>query len=134
MHIPDLAPGAPTLLAALTYVTEHPGRLQQAWWLSRVTEPQADGWCGTAACIAGTVALLHGWTPKFFFEHARITSVVTKGDEQRDVDNVATELLDLDENDTYKLFDAGNTLHDLWRLGARFYPHDITVPTQLQEV
>jgi hypothetical protein len=131
MYDPDLQPGAPTLLAALTYATEHPEHHQQDTWLLRVTEP-TDNWCGTAGCLAGIIVLLHGWKPVFsgLGETSRISKNGVAISQVRDV---ATELARLDDANAGHLFDADYSLPELWRLAAEVYPDQITVPEHLPE-
>lgn len=133
MYQPDLEPGAPTLLTALTYITEHPERHDQEWWITLDVVPPTSDWCGTTACVAGTVALLHGWAPKPMEPGESMISYVMRDGEERSVRHVAQNLLRLKLDESEKLFFARNTLKELWYLGAQLFPGEITVPTQFQE-
>lgn len=76
--------------AAIAYIEAHPEEHKQEIWFQR-------GGCGTAACLAGVVALLDGWTPVWTGGEARD---VEKDGDRRYVGNVATDLLRLgDESD-----------------------------------
>lgn len=44
--------------AAIAYIEANPTEWKQDTWFYR-----GDGGCGTAACLAGTIAILDGWTP-----------------------------------------------------------------------
>jgi hypothetical protein len=44
--------------AAIAHIEAKPQEWNQEHWFSK-----GDGGCGTAACLAGTIALLDGWVP-----------------------------------------------------------------------
>jgi len=51
---------------AIKIIETQPGTWRQWGWISRYVENNGqEGWCGTAACVAGHIALLAGWTPKW---------------------------------------------------------------------
>lgn len=96
---------------ALKWIDENPNLHDQRIWFE-----QAE--CGTACCLAGTVAMLNGWQPVFGTEGVdqRVTGVVTDGTLYRPVQEVAQELLRIDRYDANHLFCSGNTVERLKRL------------------
>lgn len=105
--------------AALAHIEAHPKEWDQRFWIRR-TE------CGTACCLAGTVALLAGWTPSGwnggldYLTDTEITSRVRRVkdgiEQERRVEDVAAELLGVDGDGRDSLFHFGNNLADLKRI------------------
>jgi len=100
-----------------------PSEWSQASWLSEREGVAAGGWCGTACCIAGKVALDAGWKPILHtFDDGSTslssdTRVVKEIDGQlvtRDVAAVAREVLQLTGDDD--LFSGSNGLDDVIRI------------------
>lgn len=117
--------------AAIAEIEAHPERHDQRYWFYR-----EDGGCGTAACLAGTIALQAGWSPTAWEERysgndelSFATARAIKDGEVRDVDDVAMDLLGCerspeypdgaitdDEWDTEALFASVNTLEEIKRM------------------
>jgi hypothetical protein len=107
---------------AIAYIEAHPERHNQRSWFRR--RP-----CGTTACLAGTVAMLAGWTP-IWRDHA--ASFVMKDDKAGYVAHVACELLDVgsDSDERFYLFmdaddlDDIKTFRDEYVAGIWVYPQE----------
>lgn len=79
---------------AIAYIEAHPEEHDQAAWLER--------WdCGTVACLAGHVALLASGTPS-------CSGWVLMDGEERHVEDVAREVLDLTEEQADRFFYSTN--------------------------
>jgi len=106
--------------AALAHIEANPEQHEQRWWFSR-----AQG-CGTAMCLAGTIAWQAGWKPispedwstttDDYGNPVKICALVAKDGVDRHVGTLARELLGLDGDDADNLFGAYNTLADLRRI------------------
>lgn len=130
------------LQKALDYITAHPEDWDQGDWLHLVTpegkelyalnEPAPAG-CGSAGCLAGRIAIqspdvqLRQW--------GAVETVMYKG-EQLHVAAVATNLLNPDNDRSLyllidHLFDADNTLEELWALGQELCGGRLRIPTRI---
>jgi hypothetical protein len=80
--------------AAITYAVEHPAEFDMSMWFAQSTG------CGTTACLAGTaVALEGGWTPIWSRTYGDLEAYeVRRGDECRNVADLAVELLGLNSD------------------------------------
>lgn len=100
----------------LDHIAAHPEQWDQKTWLKRTD-------CGTAGCFAGWTALLSGDKPDWlecggalFGEYTSFVRVNANNRMVgRTVETRAAELLDIDEEDAYFLFNATNDLDDLTR-------------------
>lgn len=111
----------------LEYVTAHRDQWDQSYWIQRT-------WCGTTACLAGTVVLNEGYRPVPETREQRDVGLVTDSAGSVDwVDNVARKLLGLDESQAYVLFSGTNSLHRLWELASSWTDGAIEVPVDVQD-
>lgn len=144
----------PLLRKALEHVTAHPEDWCQSYWITRsfvfdgitykgekaskawgwLTDEQEKQvtWCGTTACLAGTVAvtLLGGKPHKGLSD--LITAQVDLDGEVHDVEEVARTTLGLTMDQAAWLFRAGNTLGELWRIANEFTNGEIEIPAQFR--
>jgi hypothetical protein len=121
------------LRKTLEYVTAHPERWEQGYWIRSTP-------CGTTACLAGTVVLHAGYRPhRDFAAESRMLSYVHVGPDVpvprvradvAEVREVAKLLLGLDEDEATRLFYSRNTLRDLWRLASHLTGGEIEVPAE----
>lgn len=111
----------------LEYVTVHRDEWQQGTWLRR-SDVTA---CGTVGCLAGNTVLHHGWTPNWY--EYLITEEVTKDGVISEVQAVARDLLDLEPYQAKALFEAGNTLIELWVLANVVSDGEVEVPPDVVE-
>lgn len=98
-----------------------PSEWEQGYWLSYRGEGTgigANGFCGTACCIAGKVALDDGWRPppELSAWRGNVGATVIKNDEVRSVGPLAREILGLTENQADRLFSGDNTYEDVIRI------------------
>jgi hypothetical protein len=99
---------------------------QGSWYAAAYEEP----WCGTVYCVAGKIALDHGWKPCHFLPEAENW---VKDGEVRDIEELASEILGLrvciaersgfaacdpDQHDQ-ALFHGDNTAADVRRIAER---------------
>lgn len=111
---------------AIAYIEAHPEQWRQEDWFHR-----GDDGCGTAACIAGTVVLLDGWTPANWTLRGtgdEITSTCEKDGFEREVDELAMDILctnrstwsdeDMTEDEwrVERMFAATNSIEDIKRI------------------
>lgn len=120
----------PLLKKALEHVTEHPEEHDQESWFSR--KWTKGDWCGTTACLAGTIAWMEGWTPIFPKGNSRTTSECQRGDKQEQVDLVALHALGAQTQGARLLFGANNTLPQLWGLANELTDGEIEVPREMK--
>lgn len=110
----EMTPNLAELDAAIADIEAHPERHNQRNWLTRTS-------CGTAACLAGTVALRHGWKPVGWYQSGayaggEVTADVEKDGEVRSVEDVAASILGIDyDDDMDELFGSDNTIEDIKR-------------------
>lgn len=125
----------PLLRKVLNFVTDHPDEWNQGVWAVRSA-------CGTTACIAGHTVLMTGheveWGPSLVHdvEHDVEKAVAVLGEPWTPVQTireVATRELGLTEDQAYLLFNAGNTLADLWWLAGKFTDWQIAMPVGIDE-
>lgn len=98
-------PNLDLLDAVVAHIEAHPEQHDQTTWF-----------CGTTACIAGRTALMSGWKPYSFKPGHTSHSVVFKDDEVRHVEDVARDLLRIDQDTVDDLFNPDNTLGDILRI------------------
>lgn len=102
---------------AIAYIEEHPERWGQRDWFYR-----GDGGCGTAACLAGTIALLDGWQPTSWcpkWDGGESSGSAVKDGVEDYVENIATAILGIRPApgpDLHPLFEVENTLDDIKRV------------------
>lgn len=114
---------------AIAYIEAHPEEWQQEFWAEKTA-------CGTALCLAGTLAALDGWKPTRWWavkadsgEIQRTYSAI-KNRKVRDIEDVAHDILGLerspaaepfsdDERMAHRLFRSSNTLGDIKRYRDR---------------
>lgn len=106
-------PNTKLLKRTLNYIEAHPDEWDQKHWASWTQ-------CGTAYCFAGwTVALAHPGASPDFSEGAspdgETTGYVVVDGESVDIEEFATELLDLSGEQADALFCATNSLDELRR-------------------
>jgi hypothetical protein len=101
--------------AAIAYIEAHPLEWNQHWWFTRTA-------CGTACCLAGTVAMLDGWTPanwtRGFAADTQEAWEVEKNGAPRYVREVAAELLGVSRLAAYVLFAGDNDLDRIKKIRA----------------
>jgi len=109
------------LRKTLEHVTAHPEEWDQGRWLSD---------CGTRGCMAGHACLLSG---------ARVVSAtayevqIPGSTVSHSVPYAARRLLGLTLKQANALFEANNTLADLWHHASRFTDGEIEIPPQLED-
>lgn len=108
--------------AAIAYIEAHPEEHRQGYWFSR-----KDSGCATAACLAGTIAILDGWTPAQWEtsdDGFQDTATAERAGYLQDVVAVAMDVLCAERSDwadggthdecwTERLFAATNSLDDI---------------------
>lgn len=110
-----------------------PSEWDQEWWYHRVVPEGVvvgsnPNWCGTAACLAGKVALMEGGTPSVSSHVGAVSDYVYMPDgEVRPARDVAMKALGLNEDQAEALFYGGNTFEDIVEiakqiLGGELYP------------
>jgi hypothetical protein len=109
----ETTPNLAELDAAIADIEAHPERHNQRNWLTRTS-------CGTAACLAGTVALRHGWKPVNWFRAGTFAGGEITGDVEMDgvirsVEDVAASILGIGYDDMDELFGSDNTIEDIKR-------------------
>lgn len=116
------AAGELLLRDTLEHVTAHRDELDQSEWAWKTA-------CGTTMCLGGHAVVRAGhqiqWNVWSF-----AAGCVTSG---RSISEVAREVLDLTEDQADRLFAAGNSLVDLWRLASEFTDGRIQVPAGLSD-
>lgn len=76
--------------------------------------------CGTTMCVAGKVVIDAGWKPVDVDEDEDgTTSECTKDGQQSLIQDVAADLLGIDEDDAYSLFHLTNTAQDIRQRAER---------------
>lgn len=100
----------------IEFVTEHPENwAQETWGVHRGDHaPATEQWCGTTACIAGWTVLLTEpdeapWGPGYGGTMQELDS---------DVQEIATRLLELNEDQRNFLFHEDRTLDEIKRAVA----------------
>lgn len=110
-------------------VKRYPERYHQEYWgygrHSRIVNEQNPS-CGTAGCLAFNTVAGHGWRPgpldgDFQFDSCK------KGGDERDISNLATEILGLTKSQSGELFD-GDGLG--WSKRARAAYHNAKSPEE----
>jgi hypothetical protein len=128
----------PRLRDALDYIVEHPDEWNQSNWIVRTD-------CGTAGCLAGVVAVkVMGAVPLFIspgvdatsnLEHSSIEDFdfITEHPiwEVDFTSKFAQLALDLTDDQALDLFEADNTLHDLFYLANVFTGGEIEIPEEI---
>lgn len=113
----------PLLRKVMEHIAAHPEEWEQEEYA--VQRP-----CGTAYCVAGTVAQWAG--EEFAFECMpgdRIVAMSRLSSGER-VEDFAREALGLSCTQAYHLFHERNTLPYLWTLAAEYTAGDIAIPEQ----
>lgn len=108
------------LRAELEFITANPKQWDQAVWAEK-----SD--CGTCCCIAGWAVLHEGIELSFRRGYSGLTA------DGRLIDEVAMEILGLDDDDADWLFSGGNTLYDLWSKASDLTNGAIQIPASLTE-
>lgn len=113
----------------LEYITAHPKEWSQGGWVRR--GPDWD--CGTACCLAGTVAVnMLKYKPLWDDRNDRHTATVLSPQGlERKVSDVARSALGLEWDMADSLFDANNNLRDLWEYGHYFSKGEIEIPAEV---
>lgn len=128
----------PVLRKGLEHITAHPEEWSQGDWLVR-TE------CGTAGCLAGTLALQAGFTPFWLAGEVFAEMAIAPDGDQRPrfISVVAVEALlgPIGEGlfgprrSAYRqireMFGGSNSLYVLWSMAAELTNGEITVPADL---
>jgi hypothetical protein len=122
----EFTPDVVLFQAALDQITNNPETWNQGEWLSALA-PDTDRSlsaapeCGTAGCLAGTVALLSGARPAGLATWQSWEEIIPPvsdhaefGEEETSVDFYAGEKLGIGVVDELNLFGPMNTLFDLW--------------------
>lgn len=100
---------------AIAYIEAHPEEHDQGTWFAR-------GGCGTTACLAGTVAVLDGWTPVWRSDRSGEARDVEKDGVIRYVGGVATDVLGIDDDGDERdyLFFCAADLDDIKRFRREY--------------
>jgi hypothetical protein len=93
---------------AIAHIEKHPEQHDQGSWFARTP-------CGTVACLAGTVALLDGWSPAWPQRHDEFAYTARKGSARRPVRTVAREILDATRVQESALFFRASSIEDIKR-------------------
>lgn len=92
-------------------IHNEPESWNQRYWFTRSRRFMNEAWCGTRACVAGTAALLDGWSPAWEEGPTySMTGHVHKDGVVAYVGDVARELLNLHEDEANELFFGSNSL------------------------
>jgi len=86
--------------------------------------------CGTTCCIAGKVALDAGWHHGF---RSHLGGTVYREGEYRSTESVAMELLGLDSDTAFRLFNGVNSIYSLYAVAAEITGGEIQMPPELME-
>ena len=115
------------------FILAEPRRYNQEFWIlgkeSSVVADQKPP-CGTAACLAGSACLMEGWTPDYkrssgYYQDKAAFARVIKGRKSVYVDELASEILELTEDDAENLFSASC---DGWDIGNAAAYHAAKTP------
>lgn len=96
-----------------------PSEWNQAAWVSEAEGVGVAGHCGTAACLAGYHVLSRGWKPYRYDDgdlsnmsvsHPLVEAAEPDQEAYRDVEDLATRLLDLTLEEADRLFHGDNNL------------------------
>lgn len=118
----------PLLRKTLEHITAHPEEWDQASWAQR------DPVCGTKFCLAGTAVALQGhefvWNE---YECECCQNIATKITGGLYIEEQAAADLGLSSTQADRLFNAGNSLNDLWDIAASITDGRIEKPIDLVE-
>lgn len=135
----DRTINVPELRKQLEYITAHRTEWLQSNWIYRTA-------CGTVGCLAGNTVINAGYVPVFYGGDNCTTSQVSThrirtardaydandAGELWSVRELASELLGLSDEEAEELFNANNSLHDVWSIAARFTGGEIEVPPDVE--
>lgn len=111
------------LQKALDFITEHPEQWHQGDWMTRTS-------CGTACCLAGTIALMEGYKPVWedYMDRAD-TAQLSPDSYGKSVFSIAQEALNIKVGQADDLFWGSNGLATLWELAFEFSDGQIKTPS-----
>jgi hypothetical protein len=112
----------PLFQAVLDHVTDNPGELDQGYYWR-----PADNACGTAGCIAGHTVVMTGHEIRFGHWISSAFYCV----DGRLISDVAQVELGLSDDQAGRLFEAENSLPQLWDLASEFTNGAIKVPASV---
>lgn len=131
----------PLLQKALDHIEQHPEEWRQGSW-GMATSLNS---CGTAACLAGHIVLIDGWTPIYDEEGSPTPSdrfgheweAVNKDGRIEPVSEAAREALGVESVHVEGLphsylFAGDNKREDLWRIANLLTDGQLTLPMDLQ--
>lgn len=101
-----------------------PSEWDQDWWYHRTHEAgavdTAPNWCGTAACVAGKVAIMAGGVPDIGDTPGEVADFVIMPDgERRTARTVAQQELGLNDRQADVLFAGSNTYEDILHIAGQ---------------
>lgn len=117
VNMVSMEPNVPLLRKIVEWVEEQDqlpeGRewYQGGWFTIKRDAP----WCGTAMCVAGKVALDAGWK-----QRRGTGSRVVRDNEEGSANDVARDLLGLNDWQAEQLFSGGNDVIDIRRFAEKF--------------
>ncbi len=109
----------PLLRKVLDHITEHPEEWEQDLWAMRRE-------CGTSFCVAGHAAVMAGHQIRWD------DGVATHTTEHATIRAVATRELGLTNLQSLRLFNADNTLPELWAYACSFTDGEIQLPEGIE--
>lgn len=124
------------LRQTLEYITAHPEEWDQEQWAIKDS-------CGTAYCAAGTTVVLHDGKDAINWDSAhrrnygsRLSTdeAIRPDGEWIGIRDRAQELLGLNHFQADRLFDASNTLYDLWAIAESMTDGVIEIPQKIEEL
>jgi L-asparaginase II len=130
----------PVLRKALEHITAHPEEWRQHSWAVQ------EAGCGTAYCLAGTIAVQQGYELDFepvvlldSRDHAEVRAQMASctKDGQRIAEVAAREAglptYDIRSSGVGHIFSGFNSLSDLWRMANTLTDGEIEIPAGLED-
>lgn len=125
----------PMLLQELQFITRNKAHHNQGDWFTEYP----DNACKTAGCLAGWTAIHHAkdqlLTTKseaWIAEEDRYVPVLMYGPKNGSWSGLGKELLGLDWDQADELFEASNTIWDLWNLASVITNGEIQIPEEVE--
>ena len=129
------------LRMTLQRIVEKPWTWEQDQWAIKYDECQAERRaarynvpvkeCGSAYCLAGQVAALMGRLKIVNDDHNRYGALYAM-DDGSDIGMYAQDQLGLSAEQADDLFDADNTLYDLWHFARTYTGGEIEIPESVE--
>jgi hypothetical protein len=127
----------PALVKVVAWVAgEHakkdlPSEWDQDWWYRRKVDDGTDvdtapNWCGTAACVAGKVAIMAGGIPEIGTSAGEVSDHVIMPDGSRQTARtVAMRELGLNERQADVLFSGANNYDDIMSIAKQILDGEV---------